>query len=120
MSKKTLLSGVKPTGRPHIGNYFGAMKQVVDALMNQSPQRIVHSGKRDKSETPPQALGQKIERKNEKLENVHKQVRRRKTVIQRVGYRDAGRPTGLCCPISLAGHLDNLQTGHGCASFTSR
>lgn len=25
-----LLSGVKPTGRPHIGNYFGAMKQFVD------------------------------------------------------------------------------------------
>ncbi|OGE77428.1 tryptophan--tRNA ligase, partial [Candidatus Daviesbacteria bacterium RIFCSPLOWO2_02_FULL_41_8] len=30
MSKKVLLSGVKPTGRPHIGNYFGAMKQFVD------------------------------------------------------------------------------------------
>ncbi len=30
MTKKTLLSGVKPTGRPHIGNYFGAMKQFVD------------------------------------------------------------------------------------------
>jgi len=28
--KKTLLSGVKPTGRPHIANYFGAMKQFVD------------------------------------------------------------------------------------------
>lgn len=30
MNKKTLLSGVKPTGRPHIGNYFGAMKQFVE------------------------------------------------------------------------------------------
>jgi tryptophanyl-tRNA synthetase len=30
MQKKRLLSGVKPTGRPHIGNYFGAMKQFVD------------------------------------------------------------------------------------------
>lgn len=30
MNKKTLLSGVKPTGRPHIGNYFGAMRQFVD------------------------------------------------------------------------------------------
>jgi tryptophanyl-tRNA synthetase len=30
MSKKILISGVKPTGRPHIGNYFGAMKQFVD------------------------------------------------------------------------------------------
>lgn len=28
--KKVLLSGVKPTGRPHLGNYFGAMKQFVD------------------------------------------------------------------------------------------
>lgn len=29
-TKKRLISGVKPTGRPHIGNYFGAMKQFVD------------------------------------------------------------------------------------------
>lgn len=29
-SKKILVSGVKPTGRPHVGNYFGAMKQFVD------------------------------------------------------------------------------------------
>src|SRR3989344_3420514 len=28
--QKTLLSGVKPTGHPHIGNYFGAMKQFVE------------------------------------------------------------------------------------------
>ena len=27
--EKILLSGVKPTGRPHIGNYFGAMKRFV-------------------------------------------------------------------------------------------
>ncbi len=27
---KTILSGVKPTGRPHIGNYFGAMRQFVE------------------------------------------------------------------------------------------
>jgi tryptophanyl-tRNA synthetase len=30
MSKKILLSGVRATGRPHLGNYFGAMKQFVD------------------------------------------------------------------------------------------
>ena len=30
MSKKILVSGVKPTGRPHVGNYFGAMKCFVD------------------------------------------------------------------------------------------
>ena len=29
-SKKILISGVKPTGRVHIGNYFGAMRQFVD------------------------------------------------------------------------------------------
>lgn len=28
--KKTLLSGIQPSGRPHIGNYFGAMKQFTD------------------------------------------------------------------------------------------
>ena len=35
MEKKILLSGVKPTGRPHIGNYFGAMRQFVD-LQNEN------------------------------------------------------------------------------------
>ncbi len=30
MSNKTFLSGVQPSGRLHIGNYFGAMKQFVD------------------------------------------------------------------------------------------
>ena len=28
--KKTALSGVQPTGKPHIGNYFGAMRQFVE------------------------------------------------------------------------------------------
>lgn len=28
--KKIAITGVQPTGRPHIGNYFGAMKQLVD------------------------------------------------------------------------------------------
>ena len=30
MVKKIFLSGVQPSGKPHIGNYFGAMKQFVD------------------------------------------------------------------------------------------
>lgn len=30
MTKQRVLSGVKPTGRTHLGNYFGAMKQFVD------------------------------------------------------------------------------------------
>ncbi|MCF7833861.1 MAG: tryptophan--tRNA ligase [Candidatus Pacebacteria bacterium] len=34
MSKKIALSGVKPTGVPHIGNYFGAMKQFVEMQDN--------------------------------------------------------------------------------------
>lgn len=38
-SRKILLSGVKPTGRPHIGNYFGAMKQFVD-LQSEYDSRI--------------------------------------------------------------------------------
>lgn len=28
--KKILLSGIQPSGKPHVGNYFGAMKQFVD------------------------------------------------------------------------------------------
>jgi tryptophanyl-tRNA synthetase len=28
--EKTVLSGVQPTGRPHLGNFFGAMKQFVE------------------------------------------------------------------------------------------
>lgn len=30
--KKTLLSGIKPTGRTHLGNYFGAMRQWVEMV----------------------------------------------------------------------------------------
>jgi tryptophanyl-tRNA synthetase len=30
MSKKILVSGIKPTGRLHFGNYFGAMKQNIE------------------------------------------------------------------------------------------
>jgi tryptophanyl-tRNA synthetase len=30
MSKKILVSGIKPTGRFHFGNYFGAMKQYIE------------------------------------------------------------------------------------------
>jgi len=30
MKKKLFLSGLQPSGKPHIGNYFGAMKQFVD------------------------------------------------------------------------------------------
>lgn len=30
MSEKVLVSGIKPTGRPHVGNYFAVMKQNVE------------------------------------------------------------------------------------------
>lgn len=30
MAKKVFVSGVQPSGKPHIGNYFGAMKQFVE------------------------------------------------------------------------------------------
>ncbi len=29
MSKKIILSGIQPSGKPHIGNYFGMMKQLI-------------------------------------------------------------------------------------------
>ena len=32
MSKKVLLSGVQPSGKLHIGNYFGAMKQFKELM----------------------------------------------------------------------------------------
>ena len=34
MSKKILVSGIQPTGRLHIGNYFGAMKQNISIANN--------------------------------------------------------------------------------------
>ena len=36
-TRKTLLSGVKPTGSVHIGNYFGAMRQFVDMQNEYDP-----------------------------------------------------------------------------------
>ncbi|MFA7285323.1 MAG: tryptophan--tRNA ligase [Candidatus Paceibacterota bacterium] len=41
MSKKILLSGVKPTGAPHLGNYFGAMKQFVDLSKDEDVESFV-------------------------------------------------------------------------------
>ncbi|HEY1036948.1 MAG TPA: tryptophan--tRNA ligase [Candidatus Paceibacterota bacterium] len=38
--KKVLLSGIKSTGRPHIGNYFGAMKQYLDMQGEHTDSRI--------------------------------------------------------------------------------
>ena len=34
LSQKTLLTGIKPTGTPHIGNYFGAIKPAIELVQN--------------------------------------------------------------------------------------
>jgi tryptophanyl-tRNA synthetase len=34
MSKKVLLSGIQPSGKPHIGNYFGMMRQLINQQDN--------------------------------------------------------------------------------------
>ena len=34
MSEKIVLTGIKPTGTPHLGNYVGALKPLVDMSMN--------------------------------------------------------------------------------------
>ena len=39
MNKKILISGIKPTGTLHIGNYFGALRQFVD-LQNEYDTRV--------------------------------------------------------------------------------
>jgi len=36
MAQKIFLSGVQPSGKPHIGNYFGAMRQFVDLQNEQN------------------------------------------------------------------------------------
>jgi tryptophanyl-tRNA synthetase len=32
--KQVVLTGIKPTGTPHIGNYFGAIKQAIEMSKN--------------------------------------------------------------------------------------
>ena len=32
--KPVVLTGIKPTGTPHIGNYFGAIKQAIEMSKN--------------------------------------------------------------------------------------
>ena len=41
MSKKVFVSGVQPSGKPHIGNYFGAMKQFVELQKEHSGYVII-------------------------------------------------------------------------------
>lgn len=64
--QKTLLSGVKPTGELHLGNYFGAMKQFVDLqdqyeahifIANYHALTSVEDGERIKKLTMDLAMG---------------------------------------------------------------
>ena len=41
MSKKKLLTGVKPTGNIHIGNYFGAIKPALTNLSHYNSQFFI-------------------------------------------------------------------------------
>lgn len=40
MPKKTVLTGIKPTGIPHLGNYVGAIKPALDFLENDEFERM--------------------------------------------------------------------------------
>lgn len=33
--KKVITTGIKPTGTPHIGNYFGAIKPAIEMSQNE-------------------------------------------------------------------------------------
>lgn len=57
--KKKLLSGIKPTGRPHIGNYFGAMKQFVD-LQDEYEAHIMIADFHDLGSQDPEQLREYI------------------------------------------------------------
>ena len=39
MAGKIILSGIQPSGRPHLGNYFGAIRQHI-ALQEQAGERF--------------------------------------------------------------------------------
>ena len=58
--KKKALTGVQPTGRPHIGNYFGAMKPIIDLqedfetyvfIVNYHALTTVHDGQKLSNQT---------------------------------------------------------------------
>ncbi len=38
--KKIFFTGIQPSGRPHLGNYFGTMKQLVDAQSGEYDMRV--------------------------------------------------------------------------------
>lgn len=58
---KVVLTGVKPTGTPHLGNYLGAIKPVIN-LGNQAPQHYMFIADYHaiNAEKDPQILNQKL------------------------------------------------------------
>lgn len=60
MSKKVLLSGIQPSGRPHIGNYFGMMKQLVDMQDDYNVYALIVDYHAMKSIQDPRAMKENI------------------------------------------------------------
>ncbi len=60
MSKKVFLSGVQPSGRPHIGNYFGAMRQFVSLQAEHDGYVLIVDYHAMKSIKDPKAMKENI------------------------------------------------------------
>ena len=60
MSKKILLSGIQPSGKPHIGNYFGMMKQLVDMQDEYNVYALIVDYHAMKSVQDPKAMKENI------------------------------------------------------------
>jgi tryptophanyl-tRNA synthetase len=58
--KKTLLSGIQPSGKPHIGNYFGMMKQLIDAQKDYEVYAIIVDYHAMKSVQNPKTMRENI------------------------------------------------------------
>ena len=60
MAKKVLLSGIQPSGKPHIGNYFGMMKQLVDMQDEYDVYALIVDYHAMKSVQDPKAMKENI------------------------------------------------------------
>ncbi len=60
MFKKVLLSGIQPSGKPHIGNYFGMMKQLVNLQDEYDVYALIVDYHAMKSVQDPKAMRENI------------------------------------------------------------
>lgn len=60
MNKKVILSGIQPSGKPHIGNYFGMMKQLVDLQDEYDVYALIVDYHAMKSVQDPKAMKENI------------------------------------------------------------